>query len=222
MHPGTTYTGTSWRFHHFGLWAEEIFLRIKPVVEELGATERKIGSPKYADDFYRWSVNDEALYEQIYALLPIPVSAAIKSAIHAFGNNTAELLHHVYRTPPMLKAAPGEPLSFDSPNKVSEPTEPQWQESPPKPGAPLTVRQRNQRKEALRKLRENVETGLERSLAEKRQHKSYTPPRYDQIYFEGLEALDQIAGAPIGEESGVIEVTKEMWKSPFRTEDEIP
>lgn len=217
VHPGTTYTGILWRFHHFGPWAEEIFLRIKPVVEELGATEKKVGSPKYADDFYRWSVNDDPLYEELYALLPLPVSAAIKSAIHAFGNNTAELLHHVYRTRPMLKAAPGELLSFDSPKKVSEPTE-----SPPKAGAPLTVKQRNQHKEALRKLSETVETRLERSIAERRRHKSYTPPRYDQVYFEGLEVLDRLAGAPIGEESGVIEVTKEIWKSPFRTEDEIP
>jgi hypothetical protein len=222
VHAGTTYTGISWRFHHFGPWAEEIFLRIKPVVEELGATERKVGSPKYADDFYRWSVNDDALYEKLYALLPLPVSTSVKSAIHAFGNNTAELLHHVYRTRPVLKAAPGELLSFDSPKRASEPTESQRQESSPKAGAPLTVRQRNQRKEALRKLRETVETRLERSIAEKKRHMNYTPPRYDQVYFEGLEVLDRLAGAPIGEESGVIEVTKEMWKSPFRTEDEIP
>ncbi len=37
---------------------------------------------------------------------------AIKSAVQEFANDTQGLLHHVYRTPPMLCAAPEESLDF--------------------------------------------------------------------------------------------------------------
>lgn len=221
-HPGSTFTGTPWRFHHYGPWEEAIFLRIEQVTKEINATERRVASPKYADDFRRWSLDDEELYEQLYSVLPLSVSSAVKSAIHSFGDDTAELLHYVYRTRPMLRAAPGEPLSFDLSAAPSDTTEPELQGSGSSPREPLLVKQKKQRKEARLKLRETVDARLERALAQKKEHKKYTPPRYDEVYFEGLKALDRLAGAPIEEEDGILEVAEETWKSPFRTEDEIP
>lgn len=221
-HPGSTYTGAAWRFHHFGPWDPEVFLRIKPVVVEIGARERKISSPKYADDFYFWSVEREEIYDEMSALLPISVTAAVRSAVHAFGNDTAELLHYVYRTRPMLRAAPGEKLLFDTPSIPCTPSRSESEECLTKTTAPLSVSQKKRRREALHQIRETVRAKLAKSLADRKRHTKCTPPRYDDVYFQGLEALDLLAGGPIREEAGVIEVTEEVWKSPFRTEDEIP
>lgn len=221
-HEGETYTGVKWKFHHFGPWASDVFLQIKPTVESIGAKEKKISSPKYEDDSIRWSLDDEELYEKLYDLLPLEISATVKNAVHAFGNDTAELLHYVYKTPPMLHAAPGEILHFIrgeeggsfSENDDLEPSDPQK--------VKLTVKAKRQRKATIEKLKETVKDRLEDKISFRRRRPKFTPPRYDEVYFEGQKWLDSLAGESINPEDGVLEVSEGVWKSPFRTKDEIP
>src|SRR5713226_3824812 len=109
---GQTFTGVAWRFYHFGPWSEEIYERIEPTVRQLGVTERRVPS-RYADDALRWSLDDvPGLFERLDEGLPWVVTRAVKQAIHRFGHDTSDLLHFIYTTPPMLRAAPGEILNF--------------------------------------------------------------------------------------------------------------
>jgi hypothetical protein len=73
---------------------------------------RQIPSSKAEEDLIRYSLVDESLFNQLEPELPFILAVALKGLIHEFGDDTTSLLHHVYRTPPMLGAAPGEPLSF--------------------------------------------------------------------------------------------------------------
>ena len=99
-------------FHHFGPWSPEVYSRIEPVISEVGAQVRQIPSSKAEEDLIRYSLADESLFNQLEPELPFILAVALKGLIHRFGDGTTSLLHHVYRTPPMLGAAPGEPLSF--------------------------------------------------------------------------------------------------------------
>jgi hypothetical protein len=69
-HKGETFTGAPWRFHHFGPWAVEVFQRIEPVVNEVGASQRRITSPKLEDDYLRWTLVDDELFEYLNGSLP--------------------------------------------------------------------------------------------------------------------------------------------------------
>ena len=73
---------------------------------------RQIPSSKAEEDLIRYSLVDESLFNQLEPELPFILAVTLKGLIHMFGDDTTSLLHHVYRTPPMLGAAPGEPLSF--------------------------------------------------------------------------------------------------------------
>jgi len=109
-HEGSTYTNVPWKFHHFGPWSAEVYTRIEPVVREIDASERRITSPKYEDDFFRWELIDDELFEELDKQLSFEIILAIKKAVHKFGDDTSALLHYVYATDPMLRAAPGEYL----------------------------------------------------------------------------------------------------------------
>jgi hypothetical protein len=101
-HNGKTYTEVPWRFYHYGAWAEEVYLMIDPVIESIGADIKKISSPKLEDDFFRYSCSDDYRYDEIFNSLPFEITGVLKNAIHQYGKDTAELLHYVYRTRPMI------------------------------------------------------------------------------------------------------------------------
>lgn len=215
-HNGETYTGVPWRFHHFGPWAEAAYERIDPAVESIGANMKKISSPKYADDFIRYSCSDDYPYDEVFNSLPFEITGALKNAVHQYGKDTAELLHYVYRTQPMVCAAPGEELCFDFDKEKEELTEDEVI-TPEK----LSVKRRRLKKEAVENLKKEMAARLEKALKEKKTKVQYTPPRYDDVYFDGLKWAESLGGEPIGEKKGIIEVSPDFWKSKFRTDDEL-
>lgn len=214
-HGGETFTRTSWRFHHFGPWSPEVFNRIEPVLEEVGAQERKISSPKLEEDIIRFSLVDEGLFEQLDKELPLVITLTIRRLIHLFGDDTTSLLHHVYRTRPMLEAAPDEFLTFktekieeeekeEALGKVSDVVELYRTPSPKK------------RKADMKALKEKIQAKLSEKKLQKSQIKYSEPPRYDEVFFEGVKWLDSLAGDPVQEQEGEISFSEDIWKSPAR------
>jgi hypothetical protein len=220
-HAGETFTNAPWRFHHFGPWSPEVFERIKPVIEETHAEERRISHPKYEDDFYRFRLEDEELYEQLYNTLPLAITTAIKNAIHSYGNDTSALLYYVYKTRPMLQSSPGENLDFGLPEREPDIEQKESSEATSPSTRSMSVKQKKQRKEKIANIKKVMDSRLSKRLSLKKQKPSYTPPRYDEIYFNGLEWLDSLAGDPIEPEEGTLEITEDIWKSPFRTDDAL-
>ena len=214
-HGGETFTGISWRFHHFGPWSPEVFNRIEPVVQEVGAQERSIASPKLEEDIKRFSLVDEDLFEQLDRELPLILTLTIKKLIHSFGEDTTSLLHHVYRTRPMLGAAPGEFLSFktetfeeeDHPEVLSKVSDVVELYQPPST---------KKRKADMKALKEQIQAKLAEKKLQKQQITLSKPPRYDDVFFEGVKWLDSLAGDPVQEQEGEISFSEDIWKSPAR------
>jgi len=217
-HEGSTYTNVPWVFHNFGPWSIEVYKRIEPIVRGVDATERKISSPKYEDDFFRWELIDDELFEELDRQLPFEITLAIKKAIHEFGDDTSALLHYVYVTYPMLKAAPGEYLSF----KPRLETKENHIKTNNIMDTPLPKKDQKLSKAARKRLKEKIEAMLSEKLTKKKKPSVYSPPRYDQVFFEGQKWLDELAGKPIESQEGQLSFTRDVWKSPSRTESDVP
>ncbi len=214
-HSGETFTGIPWRFHHFGPWSPDVFNRIAPVVQEVGAQERSISSPKLEEDIKRFSLVDEDLFEQLDRELPLILTLTIKRLIHLFGDDTTSLLHHVYRTKPMLEAAPGEQLFF----KIETFEEEEHPEVLSKVSDVVELYRTpstKKRKADMKAFKEQIQAKLAEKKLQKAQIKYSEPPRYDDVFFEGVKWLDSLAGDPVKEQEGEISFSEDIWKSPAR------
>jgi hypothetical protein len=210
-HGGETYTGVPWQFYHYGPWSPEVNQRIEPALYAISATEKTFTSPKYESDFKRWSKVDDELLEEIERLLPPDVVSAVKRHVHKFGKDTAELLHFVYVTPPMLRAAPREQLVF-------EPKAPEEHPSLEPSAPPLSKKQQKRADARFQEAKARVAQKMAERRAAQAERKLAPPPRYDEVFFEGVAWLDELAGEPIPPASGEISIDHEIWNSPSRTE----
>jgi hypothetical protein len=214
-HNGETFTGTPWRFYNFGPWDEDVFLRINPVLQAIGAEVKKISSPKIKEDFYRYSYSDEEQYDEVYNSLPFEITGPLKIAIHQYGKDTAELLHYVYRTRPMICASPGDYLCFIPKQQDKEIEAQKGQEEA------LSVKKRKLKKEAVETLKKEMASRLQKVLDRKKGGLGTIPPRYDEVYNEGIKWVENLAGDPINKEEGILDVSPDFWKSNFRVNDEL-
>lgn len=206
---GRTFTGVAWRFHHFGPWAVEAWEEIPNAMEAVGAQHKSFSS-RYKEDNHRWWLETEREPDSIVAGLPGPCARTIRRAVHEFGNDTSALLHHVYKTPPMLQAAPGDLLEFRPPPPPSE--TPDVEERPALPKLSKTK---------LKKLRAVVKEKLA-AKEQKPRSPAQPAPRYDDVFAQGTAWLDSLAGEPISEQEGVLEFDPSIWKSRARNDGELP
>ena len=216
-HDGITYTGTDWRFHHFGPWSVEAYGRIAPaLVEQAGATARSIPSP-YRDDYvrYRFSASQaEEIEAAIAPRLPSHVSGALARAVQEHGADTADLLRHVYLTPPMLAARPSEVLDFTSAIETGDP-----------PARSVSrVRRTKAEKRRRAAALEAGRTKIQHLIAQRRFTRAgpAPAPRYDEVFLAGLENLDGEAGAPPRASSGTLSFDDSVWLSSQRRDPDIP
>ena len=219
---GRTFTGCNWQFYHFGPWCREIHQRIEPVVADVQAREKRITSPKVDTDIIRYRLVDDALYEQLDRLLPFELTRAVKRAIHEFGSDTYGLLDFVYKTDPILNAAPGESLFFRplvcEAVSIDESAKAEEMKTEKKS---LTAKEQKRRKEKLDALREKIRARLKEKLESAETAVPEPAPRYDEVFMEGQKWLDQLAGDPIEESSGELIISDTVWKSRARSEKEI-
>ena len=214
-HDGQTFTGAAWQFYHFGPWQPAIHDRIEPALAAVDADKKAIRSSRFDDDLVRFSLSRDVdrLRDVLESELPAGVAHTIAHCVHEFGANTAALLRHVYLTAPMVQAAPGEMLVFaPRPPATSERAE-----------APVTLsaKQRKQEKELLTALREKVRAKLAQRAATGQP--GVTPaPRYDDVFSAGTEWLDVLAGEPVEPTAGELTVAPGVWKSPTRTDPDVP
>lgn len=216
-HGGETYTGAPWRFHKFGPWTEPVYERIPIVLTDVGAIERRAESPRTPEDLLRWSVDAPDLFEELDRDLPFVVASAVKRAIHEFSDDTGALLEYVYRTPPMLRAAPGERLDFAA--AVRQPFEPAAPSH--EATAPPTRRQEKKRAERMAAARERVRAAFETRKGARLYVEPVPAPRYDAVYDDGVEWLDDLAGEQI-EARGELNFDDSIWKSAARGDAETP
>ena len=109
---GQTYTGLPWIFHHYGPWEYSCFKRIEPALAAINADKQVRSSTHFENDYDRWCIRDPRLHDELQQKLPVGIAGAITKHVHQFGIDTNGLLHYVYKTLPMISAAPGETLDF--------------------------------------------------------------------------------------------------------------
>lgn len=117
----------------------------------------------------------------------------------------------------MLAAAPGESLKFDH---LAE-------EAPPRLPAPTTTDAKPLpviSKTKIKKLKARIEKIYEERTAREQRElvAPDPPPLYDEVYFQGVEWLEQLAGSPVEETHGKLTFDDSIWKSPGRRDPELP
>ena len=211
---GQTFTGSQWKFHHFGPWSLDVYKRLEPACSSVGAEKKSIPSAYREEDFIRWSLKDENLAELLEAKLPLTVTSEIKWAIRKFGIDTPSLLNHVYLTRPMLKAAPGEFLDFSLPEETGPVEE--------KESEKLSNKDQKRRSKILREAKTKIQQRLAEKGKTAKTEFSIRVPRYDEIFFAGCEWLYSFSAEKIEEFKGEASFSPEIWKSRTRFDPELP
>ena len=212
-HKGQTYTGLRWTFHHFGPWSAECYKRIDPALEAIGATKKTIESDKY-EDFIRWCADDYGLLDKLNDQMDLTVAGAVQKYIREFGNDTYGLLDFVYKTDPMLNAAPEEVLEFMQTTVADDLTRDEERVEP-------TDRQKKKRRQKILDFKGRLNKKLEEKVMARKSDICPLPPRYNDVFFESLEQLDQAAGMLPEEGEYLATFNKNVWKSKARHDPEL-
>lgn len=216
-HNGETYTGITWKFHHFGPWSNEAYARIEPALREIEATSKKIPS-NFTEDMLRWTITDDELYQHLAKELPDVLTRSIRKHVHQFNGTTEDLLHFVYNTLPMLRGTPGETLDFSVQGYHMNRNE-YHPKNNDTTNVELSFKQKKKRKQVLEDLKKHFQERLETKM-NKPKIKPH-PPRYDEIYYEGLKTFDSLAGENIATTKGVIQFSDDIWKSKARFDPDV-
>jgi len=224
-HDGATFTGTPWIFHHFGPWSTQVWKQVEPALEAIGAYKKTIAGDK--GDFSRWGMEtstyeDKTHVEKIQSALErvigIVAALEIKKSVERYGSETNRLLHDIYLTPPMLAAAPGEDLDFTTAIREKKPLI-------PTPAPPLTERQKKRLAQKRAELKTVFAERMGRKMASlsaaKLKSAQRPQPRYDEVFFDGLRVLDELAGGEIQEERITCSISDAIWKSKARHDPEL-
>lgn len=211
---GKAFSGAEWRFHHFGPWSNEAFERIAPALQSVAANEFRYAS-KYVDDFVRYGLEKpdaEELAQRFEHDLPFVVSNAISTAVREHGSDTADLLRHVYLSPPMLAARPGDLLDLRTvialrlPDTTTETRK-----------AKLSTSERRRRANIIKTARAEVRKRLAAAGASRVEPDPL--PRYDEVFYEGTAQLDGMAGDPVRSSSGELVFDDSVWSSSQRRDN---
>jgi hypothetical protein len=200
-----------------------VYREIEALGQGAGVQSERV-SARSGQEFvrYRLPVSEAArVLRGIERELPGEVTSSVRACVRQFGKDTSELLSCVYRTRPMLHAAPGEALDFTC--SVAEADEPAPCDAPPLTAPrPRTKRAEKKRTAALSELRAQIRERLD---AQKRDAKRVMPtpaPRYDEVFAEGQRMLDELAGDPLDAEELEARFSNEIWHSRGRAEAELP
>ncbi len=215
-HNGQTYNGIPWRFYHFGPWAEEVYQRIEPALTAIGAEKKIIPNPRDEKDVTRWIKSDDELFDRLGNQLDLVIMGCIQKDVRRFGSNTSALLDYVYKTRPMVTAAPDEYLDFTI---LGSETVFQNQGQPNIAPKELTVRQKKKRKAALSDLKKRIHARLDEK--QKRRIACAAPPRYDDVFFNGIEWLNSSSEEPLDSGEYTAVISDEMWKSKARYDPDL-
>lgn len=219
-HRGETYTGARWQFLHFGPWSADVQDQIPEAMAAIGAEAYRFDMEGEERVRYRLPQFNDSILTPLERELPIEVARSLKRAVHHFRRETNRLLHFVYTTKPMLRAAPGEELNFDSGEQLTRSAE---VEAPITPEA--SRREERERVRKLKEIREEAQLRSKRRLEESRSARrtsEIAEPRYDDVFTEGLKWLEQLAGIRAEPTEGIAEFSDEIWKSSARRGDEVP
>lgn len=169
-----TFTEFAWKFFHLGPWAAEYDSVLNGLVSNGMLSEQRSSSSEYDTAFYRPS-------ERVETRRAVPTvrdESILLEVLKRFGTRTTgEILNYVYfQTEPMEEAIRNQPLDFSLIH-----TE--------RPG--VYSRSSSGKSPAeIRKLRQQFEKRWAEKKAPEQQPFPFTPPKYDDEYFEAMAKLE--------------------------------
>lgn len=207
---GQTITGCAWKFFHFGPWCQEVQDRIEPALAAIGA-ERQEFETAHDTLGVSFRIRNQDVLERLDPRLPLAASRPMRKAIKQFGCDTRGLLAFVYRTGPMLRAAPGDELDLRRPSAAEVASE--------EAAETLSARQAKKKAERLRSLREKVQARLASPPSQTRVR--LDPAPYSSEVIDALATLWQAEAEPEAVTASV-RIADEVWRSEARSEDDVP
>lgn len=211
---GETFTGADWRFYNFGPWSPVVYEQIEPALLAINA-DKKVMDGDYGEkqEWVRYWFRDEQLLSDKERQLPPEIKLHLRREIHKYGSDTTTLLDYIYKTKPMISAAPNEYLDFLVAIDDSSPIESQ------------ALRIDNASNKKKKKFKVGMQK-IQQSYNDKKASKGklvplVKEPVFDEIYDEGVAWLNQLAGPEItpGEKSA--HFSDEVWKSSTRKGEDV-
>lgn len=214
---GDSFTGIDWQFYKFGPWAAAAYDRIEPALYAIHAIKSEFPSDyEGKDDWVRWDLQDNSLVDEKRRLLPPAITVNLTSYIRKFGKDTPSLLGFVYKTKPMLAAAPNEYLDLS--------LEVEHKETFQKSDSSLRMDNlsNKKKKELKQKMASLRELHKQRKLDKPKLVNPVQNPRYDKIFQNGVEWLESLAGEQFSSGDISVEFSNEVWKSKTRKGEDVP
>jgi hypothetical protein len=146
--------------------------------------------------------------------LPPVIAMSLPPLVHRFLKDTPSLLDYVYRTPPMLVAAPGEYLEFAATERAKTPKA----DATKLRMDAISEKQRNRYRDRVRELQLQVKKRTEQGPA---LVNPMADARYDETFEKGVQWLDSLAGEQIEQREYVAEFSEDVWKSTARKGDDV-
>jgi hypothetical protein len=232
LHDGETFTGAPWVFLYYGPYSKDVHQRVPDAARAIGAEAARKQRAEDGTEYLSFKIGDDPhLAEKLRDLLPSEVASAVRWKVKEHGADTAALLEEVYRTEPMLHAAPGERLDFTTEPRpmpkyaisrteesiVAESATSDVTSESPTLGARFKAAWKTRREEKA--ARERIAAELHRrseAKSERRDVATGPAPRYDDVYNEGVKVLDSLAGDEVPEGEYQVTFSEDVWKSPSR------
>jgi len=207
---GQTFTGLTWTFHHFGPWSADAFLAIDDALSVLDAEKTTFQSQYGERDCVRWSIDpDNNSLERLKTELPLDIKSSVQHHVNRYKNNTTALLHYVYRTEPLLNAAPSEVLDF------SVCARPKAEDK--EPFVPMMDRLSRMKRKAMQARLDELRSRFKEQQATAKPYSAPPSGRHDAVFEQGVEWLDSVAGEPFPGEGAVVQFADDVWKSEARS-----
>ena len=216
VHRGETYIGTPWVFHNFGPWSLEAHQEIEDVLSNLALTPRRIETPRFEVKRYALPP-DHRLHgetEELGADLPGEVYFSIKRNVHTFGSDTETMLHYVYKTLPMLNAAPEQVLDFSCVVPSTDIETAQFQQAVE--GTHLSKTKAKRKEERRQQLKKEVQAKIQERIQERQSNHASAP--IDSEFIELLTALNQEDDHDPVILKGKLHFDQSIWDGDFRRE----
>lgn len=213
---GESFTGIDWQFYNFGPWSSAVHARIEPALNAIHASKYEFPSDYGKDDWVRWSLHDGRLLEEKRRILPPAITTNLSNYIHKFGKDTPSLLDFVYKTKPMLSAAPNEYLDLSLEVSNTQATE------AISPSLRMESLSNKKKKELQHKMASLRELHKQRKSDVPKLINPVPNPRYDEVYHNGVNWLESLVGEQLSPGEVTVEFSTDVWKSTTRKGEDVP
>ncbi len=204
-HNGTSFTGINWQFFHFGPWSFQVNNRIDAATSAILANRHSFDSHFKDEDVVRWEISDDDLLKRMSREVPSEITIKLKNNIRKYSSDTEGLLGFVYQTEPMLNTAPNDYIDFSIYTD---------QDKVPIEKVMLRFEQiSNKKKKAFSQKIKALK--LARTFGKKKLI-PVTTPRHDEIYNDGINWLDTLAGEEFPTGRLKAQFSTDVWGSDTR------